>query len=1066
MQRVVDAEVGVEAVRRGPGPEPDPGDIQALAPGRAQRHDLAVDEHRVALGDQAVRAQLDPLDRGVDVAGRPAAALLLAEHVPGLDRVADLEPQVAGLELADQRAAQIHERPVGGRIELDPALGQEPEHVLEVLPHPPREQELVVQARAPADQRVLVGALGQGRDQPADEQHLGDGHARVRGHLERAELDQALAAGRGPPVEQLVDRQLGAVAVAADVDEQITEQQIAEPRRGGLTPGAALERVGEGDLELVEALVPGLVDPRRLRGRADEQAREHVRERGVVLKEGDQAGEQLGPGRERAGQRRRPAEGQVVPAARAGEAAVEQVLLGVEPGVEARVVDGLEQADVVVGRRGRGDVDLEHPGVGGHGDPGQARARGRRVALEDDGDLEHLAHAIDDRDQLDEVGLAGQRGQEHEQRRVLVDLRPPLDADRRVHAVGRARGRLGDGELGLLAGSGPVVVFAGAGVLGVGVLDRRDRVGDPAERAERESEPGRTVAREQEQVLAAEAPPLGDPALRIAGVTDQREDPRGRCPQTLAEHAAEPGPLLAVLEREAQRVGVDGQPALEREEVPGVLVRRLEAVVELERGGEGPGEPLGRRALGCRPAGLVDRLPQGDLVGPADRVEGPARHALARVELAHPLHPGAAGEQPLAQLVGQLQARAPLARPERVAVPLGRVDVVAGVEGRLAAHGQGQAEGVELGVGPAPGREQLGPDLLGIGRGRARLVAEPSDAHLELDCVREHVGGAEQRRGEGGGRGGSEGDVTLGREQPRGRVEADPAGPGHVGLGPGVEVDDVVVEALGQVGEHALVGDLDQVAGHEARGDPSPAQQRDQEHGRVAAAPALAGEGLLGRPDPRLLADHVGDPFVGPPVDLDQGLDGVAAGRQGREELLEQRAGRDRGLVEGQERRELAAVLVGVGEAELLDPVVDEEVERVDRADLDRHLDEDVELADPLRPREGHLSDAVAVRIEGPADLLGLLAGEPVGLDRRLGVSGGVEAEGMRPEQGRLGVAVVASVLDQQAHSDGLRRRRLHVARAIATVGVRGAVLRFMRWSIPATICFRPTSACPTPSTS
>src|SRR5690606_1193029 len=154
------------------------------------------------------------------------------------------------------------------------------------------------------------------------------------------------------------------------------------------------------------------------------------------------------------------------------------------------------------------------------------------------------------------------------------------------------------------------------------------------------------------------------------------------------------------------------------------------------------------------------------------------------------------------------------------------------------------------------------------------------------------------------------------------------------------------IEALGQIGEHALVGDLDQVAADEARRDAPPPQQRDEQHRRVPAAPAALGEGLLGGPDPGLLADDIIDPVLGPAVDLDERVDGAALARELGEERLEARPGRERGIIEGEERPELAAILARVAKPELLDPMIDEEVEGVDRTNLDGHLDEDVEAGD------------------------------------------------------------------------------------------------------------------------
>ena len=164
-------------------------------------------------------------------------------------------------------------------------------------------------------------------DQRADEQLLGEAHARVRRHLEGAELDEAEPAHRPLRRIELVDADLGAVRVAGHVDQQVAEQAVDQP---GRDRAARLGDLAQRDLELVERLVARLVDARRLAGGADEQAGEQVGQRGMVLPVGDDAGEQIGPAQERAVRRREAAEHDVVAAAGADMPAVEHELLGAE----------------------------------------------------------------------------------------------------------------------------------------------------------------------------------------------------------------------------------------------------------------------------------------------------------------------------------------------------------------------------------------------------------------------------------------------------------------------------------------------------------------------------------------------------------------------------------------------------------------------------------------------------------------------------------------------------------------------------------------------------------------
>jgi hypothetical protein len=87
----------------------------------------------------------------------------------------------------------------------------------------------------------------------------------------------------------------------------------------------------ERDFELVERIVPRLVDPRRLAGRPDEQAREQVAQRRVPLPVDHEALEQIGAADERRIEQALSAEHDVVAAAGADRAAVDHELVGGQP---------------------------------------------------------------------------------------------------------------------------------------------------------------------------------------------------------------------------------------------------------------------------------------------------------------------------------------------------------------------------------------------------------------------------------------------------------------------------------------------------------------------------------------------------------------------------------------------------------------------------------------------------------------------------------------------------------------------------------------------------------------
>jgi hypothetical protein len=158
-------------------------------------------------------------------------------------------------------------------------------------------------------------------------------------------------------------------------------------------------QAGQGQLEIAVDVGPGLVGAWGLGGRPDEQAGEQVRQARVDLAAGDQRGQEVGADQPRRRRGLGAADRDVVAAARAGQPAVEQVLLGGEPGDQGGVERRAEQLGVGPAARRRRQVDLEDAGVGGDREPGQRGIARRRIALELDGQAGGGAGAIDGGDQ-------------------------------------------------------------------------------------------------------------------------------------------------------------------------------------------------------------------------------------------------------------------------------------------------------------------------------------------------------------------------------------------------------------------------------------------------------------------------------------------------------------------------------------------------------------------------------------------------------------------------------------------------------------------------------------------
>ena len=108
-------------------------------------------------------------------------------------------------------------------------------------------------------------------------------HLRVRRHVERAQFEDAQAAGRGVGRIQLVDAEFGTMGVAGEIDQQVAQQAVDQSWRERFLAGLlALRHLPERGFEFVEIVVA-----RRLAGGADELPGEQGMCRLVVRACGD-----------------------------------------------------------------------------------------------------------------------------------------------------------------------------------------------------------------------------------------------------------------------------------------------------------------------------------------------------------------------------------------------------------------------------------------------------------------------------------------------------------------------------------------------------------------------------------------------------------------------------------------------------------------------------------------------------------------------------------------------------------------------------------------------------------
>ena len=172
--------------------------------------------------------------------------------------------------------------------------------------------------------------------------------------------------------------------VARHVHQQIAQRAVYQPGRCGCAAVALFFQLLQGDFDLVDLVVAGFVKTRGLAGRADEQTAEQIAQAGVVVPVADEAGQQLGLAQERAVSGRGAAQHKVVAAPGAGVATIEHEFFA----RQASAVRGFVQKLGVVDQLGpvvRGvDVDLDHTRVGRDLQELQARVARRRVALQND----------------------------------------------------------------------------------------------------------------------------------------------------------------------------------------------------------------------------------------------------------------------------------------------------------------------------------------------------------------------------------------------------------------------------------------------------------------------------------------------------------------------------------------------------------------------------------------------------------------------------------------------------------------------------------------------------------
>ena len=322
----------------------------------------------------------------------------------------------------------------------------------------------------------------------------------------------------------------------------------------------------------------------------------------------------------------------------------------------------------------------------------------------------------------------------------------------------------------------------------------------------------------------------------------------------------------------------------------------------------------------------------------------------------------------------------------------------------------------QIGVDLLAERIERGPGFFGKRRRHARPFADALHAHVvgEGDLARFDHAADRRRRAIMRRRG--QRDVTLAAEQPRCRIESDPARARQIDLGPGMQIGKIEFRACRAIERFHVRPQLNEIAGDEARRQADLAQDLHQEPGRVAAGAGAGGERFLGRLHARLHADQIADQVLQALIELDQKIDGVARlARDRPNKFQKQRAGRFR-LDEGREilmqhlRREFERPLLGIG--------LDEKVERIDDLHVGEEIDGDGEFAGLLRKDVAR--QPIAVRVLLPVhEMLRRRHRKRVARNPRAAVRRRPQPHGLRAETDRPIVGVTGGVVepDEDRHA-------------------------------------------------
>src|SRR5208282_245615 len=148
---------------------PHSRDTLSPLPGRIERHAATVAcDHVAGFRSQPRYLYLNPLERGVHSANRPAGSGLFREYVPRLERLTQLEFNPLYSDGPDFRKTKLQLRSKPLFLEIVARLAQAADHSRKVAPDKIRQHKTIMKRRAPPDEAAFEWTFPKHAHQRAD----------------------------------------------------------------------------------------------------------------------------------------------------------------------------------------------------------------------------------------------------------------------------------------------------------------------------------------------------------------------------------------------------------------------------------------------------------------------------------------------------------------------------------------------------------------------------------------------------------------------------------------------------------------------------------------------------------------------------------------------------------------------------------------------------------------------------------------------------------------------------------------------------------------------------------